>query len=129
MFFTVDAEVGFDIRVNYTGKGPGVVGIISDYGPNFGVGTSGYLNAGLYDDKGENGAKYEGLVNFIGGPNYNNNVPDDGKIIIDSITVLVQNPGTIHLAALYMGIRLPMMYLLSSPPLLPRIRRRVRTQR
>ena len=30
-------------------------------------------------------------------------MPDDGKIIIDSITVLVQNPGTINLAALYMG--------------------------
>ncbi len=102
MFFTVDAEVGFDIRVNYTGIRPGVVGIVSDYGPNFGVGTSGYLNAGLYDDKGENEAQYVGMVNFIGGPSYNGNIPDDNMITIDSIEIRLQNSGVVSLDALYM---------------------------
>ena len=81
------------------------MGIVSDYGPNFGsdVMSVGYLPAGVYDDKNENGADYEGVVNFAGGPNYNNNVPDDAMISIDSIEIRIQNPGTVSLDALYMS--------------------------
>ena len=105
MYFTVDADVRFDIRVNYTGNVPGVVGIVSDYGPNFGsdVMSVGYLPAGVYDDREENGADYEGMVNFAGGPNYNGNVPLDAMITIDSIEIRLQTPGTVQLEALYMS--------------------------
>ena len=105
MYFTADADVRFDIRVNYTGNVPGVVGIVSDYGPNFGsdVMSVGYLPAGVYDDREENGADYEGMVNFAGGPNYNGNVPLDAMITIDSIEIRLQTPGTVHLEALYMS--------------------------
>lgn len=100
LFFNVEAGVGFDMQFNYTGKNASAVGLISDFGPDFGAGTStgtDFIPAGTYTTDGK------GHVAFSGGPNYNSNVPDNGKITINSITITLKNPGTLLVNTMYMA--------------------------
>ncbi len=62
----------------------------------------GYLPAGVYDDREENGADYEWSILPVA-PIITGMCLLDAMITIDSIEIRLQTPGTVQLEALYMS--------------------------
>lgn len=98
LFFDIDAGVNFDATFSYTGLKDGTVGLLGDFALGGGTpGSPDLAPAGHYttDDLG--------MVGFIGGPNWNKNVPDDGEITINTVTIQMKGPGTVLVNTMYMS--------------------------
>ncbi len=103
LYFSLQSDVGVNIRINYVGVNRGKAGITDDWGPDFHVSAGGYLKPGVYDDRGENGADYTGMVAFTGSVSYNQNIPPSNLIRVESVEILCSGAGTVTVGALYMG--------------------------